>query len=258
MVVSRWPVIGRSSCAEHPGVFAAAALRRVHDQRAPAQGHAGEAAGDESYVFTVENVGTKIDVAGLRFAIEKARSARQAERRLRDVVAGLGLDSATEVFTLLGSALRTDQHAVAAGFAHGFYDQFVEVIEHIILLRAVSKHVGRNISKNRIFTQVVADDRGNVGIDGFVIGDAGANGIGQAHIAGAVGVEQAGDAEAGIALKAERVEEVVVNAAGDDVDAAKASGGAHVDDVVVDEQIAAFDELDAHLLREKCVLEIRG
>ena len=38
----------------------------------------------------------------------------------------------------------------------------------------------------------------------------------------------------------------------------QAGGGAHVDDVVVHQQIAAFDQFDAHLLRQKGVLEIGG
>ena len=51
---------------------------------------------------------------------------------------------------------------------------------------------------------------------------------------------------------------IVVDAAIDDIHAAQAGGGAHVDDVVVHEQIAAFDQFDAHLLRQKSVLEIGG
>ena len=54
------------------------------------------------------------------------------------------------------------------------------------------------------------------------------------------------------------IEEVVVHAAIDYVDALQASGGPHVDDVVVHQEIAAFDEFDSHLLGKKCVLEIRG
>ena len=38
----------------------------------------------------------------------------------------------------------------------------------------------------------------------------------------------------------------------------KPGGRAHVDDVVVDEQVAAFDQLDAHLPREERVLEVGG
>ena len=82
--------------------------------------------------------------------------------------------------------------------------------------------------------------------------------LARAHISGAIGVEESRNAEAGIAPEAERVEEIVIDAAIDDVDAAQSGGGAHVDDVVVNEQVAAFDEFDAHLLREKCVLEIGG
>ena len=58
------------------------------------------------------------------------------------------------------------------------------------------------------------------------------------------------------ARKAERIEEVVVDAAIDDVDALEAVDGLHVDDDAVDDQVAALDQLDAHLLGEKTVLEI--
>ena len=56
----------------------------------------------------------------------------------------------------------------------------------------------------------------------------------------------------------ERIAEVVVNAAVDDVDALEAVGGAHVDDVVVGDEVAAFDEIDAHLAGEIGVLEVGG
>jgi hypothetical protein len=38
----------------------------------------------------------------------------------------------------------------------------------------------------------------------------------------------------------------------------QAVGGAHVDDVVVGDEIAAFDEVDAHLAGEVGVLEVSG
>ncbi len=86
----------------------------------------------------------------------------------------------------------------------------------------------------------------------------GADGVGQRDVAGAIGVEQSGDAEVRIAPERQRIEEVVVDAAIDHVDAPQAGRRAHVDDVVVDEEVAAFDERDAHLAREERVLEIRG
>ena len=60
------------------------------------------------------------------------------------------------------------------------------------------------------------------------------------------------------ARKIERIAEVVVDAAIDHVDALEAVGGAHVDDVVVGDQVAAFDQIDAHLAREIGVLKVGG
>ncbi len=75
---------------------------------------------------------------------------------------------------------------------------------------------------------------------------------------GAIGVEEAGHPQDRIATEAKRIEEIVVNAAVDYVDAAGAGGRSHVDDVVVDEEVAAFDQLDTHLLSEECMFEIGG
>ena len=55
-----------------------------------------------------------------------------------------------------------------------------------------------------------------------------------------------------------RVEELVVDAAVDDVDLPLALGGPHVDGVVAAEQVAALDEFDAHLPGQQRVLEVRG
>ena len=59
-------------------------------------------------------------------------------------------------------------------------------------------------------------------------------------------------------LEDQRVEKVVVDAAIDHVYALQAESGAHVDEVVVDDQIAAFDKFDAHLACEISVFEIGG
>ncbi len=84
----------------------------------------------------------------------------------------------------------------------------------------------------------------------------GADGVGERDRAGAIGVEQARDAEVRVAPERQRVEEVVVHAAVDHVDAAQPGRRPHVDDVVVHEQVAAFDERHAHLAREERVLEV--
>ena len=81
------------SCAQHPGIFAAAALRRVHYQRSAPQRHARQPARHQRHVLAIQNVRAQIDVPRLRFAIEEARRPRKTQRRLRDIVPRLGLDS---------------------------------------------------------------------------------------------------------------------------------------------------------------------
>ncbi len=98
----------------------------------------------------------------------------------------------------------------------------------------------------------------HVGVDGLVVGEAGAEGVGHGDVAGAIGIEEPGAAQRGVGAEDQRIAEVVVDAAIDDVDALEAVGGAHVDDVVVRDQVAAFDEIDAHLAGEVGVLEVGG
>ena len=155
-------------------------------------------------------------------------------------------------------AVRPDQHAVAARLADRFDDERVEMLEHVLPIGGIRQEVGLDVGEDRLLGQVEADDRGNVRVQRLVVGEAGADRVGNRHVAGAIRVQQARHAQVRIGPERQRIEEVVVHAAVDDVHAAQAGGRPHVDDVVVDEQVAAFDERDAHLAREKRVLEIRG
>ena len=72
---------------EHPGVLAAAALRRVDHQRAAAQRHARQPARGDLHVATEQHERPQVDVAALEVVVHPARVARERERRLRDVAA---------------------------------------------------------------------------------------------------------------------------------------------------------------------------
>ena len=99
---------------------------------------------------------------------------------------------------------------------------------------------------------------GNVGVHRLVVREPGADGVGQRHVARPIGVQQARHAQVRVGTERQRVQEVVVDAPVDHVDAAQARRGPHVHDVVVDEQVAAFDERHAHLARQEGVLEVGG
>ena len=66
-----------------------------------------------------------------------------------------------------------------------------------------------------------------------------------------------GAAEHRVGPEVQRVEEVVVDAPVHHVDALLARGRAHEDDVVAAHEVAALDQLDAHLPGEERVLEVR-
>ena len=73
---------------------------------------------------------------------------------------------------------------------------------------------------------------------------------------GAVGLHQAGHAEQAVGPERLGVEEVVVEPAVDHVDPLRAARRLEEDLVVVDEQVLAEDQLDAHVPGEEAVLEV--
>src|SRR5882757_1074547 len=85
---------------EDPGVFTAATLGRVDDERAGAQRDAREAAWDDDGFFAVEDEGTEVDVAAGELAVAVGRMAREAHHRLGDIITRLGEDTAAKIVAL--------------------------------------------------------------------------------------------------------------------------------------------------------------
>ena len=67
---------------------------------------------------------------------------------------------------------------------------------------------------------------------------------------------QTRDAEEAVLAEDDRVEELVVDPAVDHIDTFESFGGAHEDLAIVDQEVTAFHQLDAHLPGEECVLEV--
>ena len=110
--------------------------------------------------------------------------------------------------------------------------------------------------QDRFLAEIVADDARHVGVDRLVVGNPGADRVGERHIAGAVGAHQPAHPHDAIPVERLGVEKIVVNAAIDHVDAGEPAGRAHPDAVVLDHQIRPFDQRHAHLARQKHMLEI--
>ena len=198
----------------------------------------------------------QVDVAPAQLAVDEGRVPRERDRRLRDVVARLGEDQAPELLALLRGRRGADQHPVAARLVDRLHDELLEVVEHVReVVGSVAWYVG-TLPRIGLLAEVEADHLRHERVDRLVVGDAGADRVGERHVAGPVGVEQAGHAEQAVLAEGERVEEVVVDAAVDHVDALHAPRRAVEDAVAVDDQIARLDELDAHLPAEERVLEV--
>ena len=195
-------------------------------------------------------------MARLEAVFGQTRRLGEREGGLGDVVARLGFDAPAEFIPLLGGAVGPDEHAVAARFADGFHDHFIQVIDHVALLFVVGELIGFDVVQNGIFVEVVADDGRNVAVDGLVIGHARAQGVGQRHVSRPIRIEKPGNAQHGVGAEGQRIGEIVVDATVDDVDAPQPRRRSHVDDVVVRQQVASLDQLDAHLTRQVGMLEI--
>ncbi|RMS07808.1 hypothetical protein ALP75_204675 [Pseudomonas syringae pv. actinidiae] len=187
--------------------------------------------------------------------LDKRRTGRQAQRGLGDVRMWLGFQPCAERFDFSGGRCRADQHAVAAG-ALGFLDnQVTEVGQHMGQLFGLATLPGRHVLENRLFVQIETNHVSDIRVNRFVIRNAGADGIGQHHIAGAIGRQQARNAQHRIRVERQRIEKRVVEAAVDDIDSLGTVGGAHEHTVIADKQIGTFDQLDTHFASQKRVLE---
>ena len=62
----------------------------------------------------------------------------------------------------------------------------------------IGEQIGLDVVQDRIFVQVVLDDVLYVGVHGLVVGEAGAKGVGDRNIAGAIGIEETRTAKTGV------------------------------------------------------------
>src|SRR5262249_46338407 len=85
---------------KHPGILAAAALRRIHYQRTFAQGNAREATGNDNNFFSVKNKRPEVDVTSFEATVHERGVAGKGNHRLRDVIPRVGLNALAEFIDL--------------------------------------------------------------------------------------------------------------------------------------------------------------
>lgn len=189
-------------------------------------------------------------------ALDEGRTGRQGQRRLRDIGLRTSLQALTEQLDFLPAGRRSDQHAVAAGTLGLLHHQLRQVRQDVRQFLRLATLPGRHVVQQRVFAEVEADHVRHVGIDRLVVGHPGTDRVGQHQVAGPVGGQQAGHAEQRIRVERQRVEEGVVDPSVDHVHRLRSGRRAHVDPLVADEQIGAFDQFHAHLAGEEGVFEV--
>ena len=140
--------------------------------------------------------------------LHEGRRGRQGQRRLGDEIVGVVLHLLGEGGhrCLVGS--RSDQHAVAAGAGDLLDHQLGHVVEHIGERFGFATAPGRHVLQNLVLAKIEADDLRHVGVDRLVVGDAGADRIGQRDVARAIGIHDARYAEGGVGAEGEGIEEI--------------------------------------------------
>ncbi len=188
--------------------------------------------------------------------VDEGGDGGELDDRLGDPRARIGQDLAAQLVELLPGGPRTDDDALAARAVDGLEHQLVETVQDLLAGLGVAAAPGVDVAEHRLLVEVVADQVGEVGVDELVVGHAVAHRVGQRDVAGAGRVDHAGAAEHRVGAEVHRVEELVVDAAVDDVDRLEALGGAHHDPAASALEVATLDQLHAHGAGEQCVLEV--
>lgn len=118
---------------------------------------------------------------------------------------------------LFGRGGRADEHAVTSRLVDFFHDEFVEICQNVAeVLRDLGPECF-DIGENRVLREVVADHLGDEGVDPLVVGDPGSDAVGERDVSGAIGVYESGNPEDAVVPESERIEEVIVDPAVNDV-----------------------------------------
>ena len=139
----------------------------------------------------------------------------------------------------------------------GFLDHEVfEVGQHMFTLIWPTAQKGGHVREHWVFIQIEADHVGHERVDRLVIGNAGANGIADRDPARPKDRDQARHPQHRVGAKDEWVEEVVIDAPVNHIDALRPPCGLGKHTPFRHKEVRALNELHAHLLGQIGMLEV--
>ncbi len=130
------------------------------------------------------------------------------------------------------------------------------MVQHIRSVLGLTQHPRADVCNEGFLAKVETHHVRHIRVDGLVVRDSGADGVGDRHVSGAIDGQKSRNPERRIGPERQRIEEVVVDTTIDDVDPLRALSGAHVDHVIANEEVLPLDQLDSHLLGQEGVLEV--
>jgi len=205
-----------------------------------------------------QHEGAQVLVGAAQMPPVEDRLDGKCDHRLGDESARPRLDAPPEKVALLLGRRGTHEHPVAARGVDSLHHQLFEMLEHVAAVVIDRADVRVHVGQDRILVEVVADDRRDQRVHGLVVRHPVAEPVGDCDVARPVGVHQAGHPDERFLAPEDRIEPLVVEPPVDDVDGPQAARRAHEDLVLVDHEVGAFHQLDAHLLGQVQVLVVGG
>ena len=135
---------------------------------------------------------------------------------------------------------------------HQFRQMSKNVVEALFLIAAP----GRHVLQDGPLAGVEFDNLGHVAIDCLVIGNASTGGISDGDAACPVDIHDTRNAKRAIGVEVERVEKIIIHPAIEHINGLIPACRAHRDTPIHDPQVMPFDQLNAHLVRQKGVFVI--
>src|SRR4051812_50134008 len=118
-----------------------------------------------------EDEGTEIDVTRLEARSADGWVARQRDRLLRDVAAGIPADLALDPIAVLARGVGHDHDAVAAEAGARLDHELVEPLERLVALRGIAQAVGGHRPDERPLPEAEAPPALHVGVHDLVVAE---------------------------------------------------------------------------------------
>ncbi len=166
-------------------------------------------------------------------------------------------DRAGRGVELLVARLVAEYQPFATRSVHRLEHKVLETSQRVLQLIGLAQAVSRNVGQDRLFSKVVGGHRRHVGADQLVVRHPVAHRVGYRDRPCPGRIQQAGTADHRIRAELNRVQELVVDPAVDNVDPLLPGRAPHEHGVPPADEVAPVDQLDSHLPSQEAVLEVR-